>query len=43
VFLRRGDEEFEIDSRPSDAIALAVRYDAPIFVSESILDTAAEE
>ena len=30
----------EIDARPSDAIALAVRTYAPIFVSESVMDTA---
>lgn len=31
----------EIDARPSDAIALAVRADAPIFVSDSVMETAA--
>lgn len=31
-------EEMVIDSRPSDAIALAVRSDAPIFVVEGILE-----
>lgn len=31
----------EIDARPSDAIALAVRADAPIFVSEVVMETAA--
>ncbi|MBS4036225.1 MAG: bifunctional nuclease family protein [Ignavibacterium sp.] len=30
----------EIDARPSDAIALAVRADAPIFVSDQVMDTA---
>lgn len=30
----------EVDSRPSDAIALAVRYNVPIFVSEEVLDEA---
>jgi bifunctional DNase/RNase len=30
----------EIDSRPSDAIAIAVRFGAPIFVSESVMDEA---
>jgi bifunctional DNase/RNase len=30
----------EIDSRPSDAIALAVRAKAPIYVEESVLDRA---
>ena len=32
--------EVEIDSRPSDAIALALRADAPIFVDQSVLDHA---
>jgi bifunctional DNase/RNase len=30
----------EVDSRPSDAIALAVRVNAPIYVAESVLDSA---
>lgn len=29
---------FEIDARPSDAIAIAVRFDAPIYIREDILD-----
>jgi len=33
-------EEVEVDSRPSDAIALAVRVEAPIFVAESVLERA---
>ncbi len=33
-------EIIEIDSRTSDALALAVRFDAPIFTYESILDSA---
>jgi hypothetical protein len=28
----------EVDSRPSDAIALAVRVDAAIYVAEEVLD-----
>jgi hypothetical protein len=31
-------EEIELDSRPSDAIALAVRTDAPIFASAELLE-----
>lgn len=31
----------EVDSRPSDAIALAVRVNCPIFVEDSVLDEAA--
>ena len=36
--LVRDGERIEIDSRPSDAIALALRTGAPIFVRESLLD-----
>lgn len=31
----------EVDARPSDCIALAVRYDVPIFVADVVLDLAA--
>lgn len=38
---RAGDEQLlEIDARPSDAIALALRTEAPIFVAQSVLDQA---
>lgn len=37
---KHGDEEVEIDSRTSDAIALAVRFDCPIYTYEFILDSA---
>ena len=33
----------EIDSRPSDAIAIAVRFNAPIFCSEKVMTEAAME
>jgi uncharacterized protein len=35
--------EVEIDSRPSDALALAVRTDAPIFVSDQVIEDSAIE
>ena len=35
--------EIEIDSRPSDALALAVRADAPIFAAESLIEENAIE
>lgn len=38
--VERDGEVVEIDSRPSDAIALAVRTDAPIFIDASVLDKA---
>lgn len=37
LVLRRGGETIEVDSRPSDAIAVGAGTDAPIFVDESIL------
>lgn len=36
----RAGERFEIDSRTSDAIALAVRFDCPIYTYEFIMDRA---
>jgi bifunctional DNase/RNase len=36
-------KRIEIDSRPSDAIALAVRVKAPIFVADTVMDKAAIE
>jgi uncharacterized protein len=43
LYLRTAKEEMEIDARPSDAIALAVRFDAAIFVADAILDQGLEE
>jgi uncharacterized protein len=37
VHLMYEDSEYTVDSRPSDAIALALRSQAPIFASESVL------
>ncbi len=37
LVVRRGGETFEIDSRPSDAIAVGAGTDTPIFVDESVL------
>lgn len=34
------EEDIQIDCRPSDAIAVALRMDAPIFVSDDILEEA---
>ena len=38
--LRQGDESVFVDARPSDAIALALRADCPIFVSEQVIQAA---
>lgn len=37
IYLRLGGEERRLDSRPSDAIALALRSGAPIFVTSDVL------
>jgi bifunctional DNase/RNase len=37
LILRRNGELIEVDSRPSDAIAVGVGTDAPIYVEESVL------
>ncbi|HYV93040.1 MAG TPA: bifunctional nuclease family protein [Chitinophagales bacterium] len=37
---KHGNEIIEIDSRTSDALALAVRFDCPIYTYEFILDSA---
>jgi bifunctional DNase/RNase len=40
IVLEFHGETIEVDSRPSDAIALAVRVSAPIYVNEAVLDEA---
>ena len=36
--IRHGGDLIEVDSRPSDAIAVAVTVDVPIYVAEDIID-----
>ena len=38
--IRREGEMFEVDARPSDAIAVAVTLDIPIYVEESVIEEA---
>jgi bifunctional DNase/RNase len=40
IHVRQGSRPVEIDARPSDAIALALRVNAPIFVLRAVLDKA---
>ncbi|MFN8593009.1 MAG: bifunctional nuclease family protein [Thermomicrobiales bacterium] len=40
IVLRQEGREVEVDSRPSDAIALAVRARVPILVDDSVMDKA---
>jgi len=38
ILMRRNGEALQVDSRPSDAIALALRLKVPIFIDETVLD-----
>jgi bifunctional DNase/RNase len=40
LWMRQDDEAITVDARPSDAIALALRADCPIFVSEQVMQSA---
>jgi bifunctional DNase/RNase len=37
IYFVSKDQSFDIDARPSDAIALALRFKAPIFVEDSVM------
>ena len=39
LWLERDGEVFAVDTRPSDALALALRLDCPIFVEDEVLKT----
>ena len=43
ITVRQNGDEIEIDSRPSDAIAIAIRLDAPIFVADEVMEESAVE
>src|SRR5881397_1460611 len=43
ITVTQDGREIEIDSRPSDAIALAIRAEAPIFAADSVIEESAIE
>jgi uncharacterized protein len=43
ITLKSAASEIEIDSRPSDALALAVRTNAPIFAADKVIEDSAIE
>jgi bifunctional DNase/RNase len=43
ITVQQDGSELEIDSRPSDAIALAIRADAPIFAADRVIEESAIE
>ncbi len=40
IYINTGEGEVEIDSRPSDAIAVALRVGTPIYVAEEVINQA---
>ncbi|MES9995456.1 bifunctional nuclease domain-containing protein [Desulfovibrio aminophilus] len=40
IVIRKGEETLRMDSRPSDAMALALRAEVPLFVHEKVLEQA---
>jgi hypothetical protein len=43
ITVAQDGSEIEVDSRPSDAIALAIRADAPIYVADRVIEESAIE
>jgi bifunctional DNase/RNase len=43
ITVQQDGSEIEVDSRPSDAIAIAVRAEAPIFAADSVIEESAIE
>ena len=37
IYITAGDNSFDIDARPSDAIAIALRFNSPIFVDDKVV------
>ncbi|MGQ9552593.1 MAG: bifunctional nuclease family protein [Anaerolineae bacterium] len=43
IYVRQNGEELSVDSRPSDAVALAVRAGVPVFVADTVMEQAGIE
>lgn len=43
LILKQNDKTIEVDARPSDSIAIAIRLACPIFVEEEVMDEAGSE
>src|SRR5919109_2404145 len=43
ITVQQNGSEIDVDSRPSDAIALAIRADAPIFAADDVIEESAIE
>lgn len=40
IIIRKNGDEYEFDARPSDSLALAIRCEAPVYVSIKVMETA---
>lgn len=40
IYFESGERKFDIDARPSDAIAIALRFGAPIYVDDKVVQSA---
>ena len=43
LFITQGNKQYEVDCRPSDAIALAIRSKAPIMMAEAVIAASHQE
>ena len=41
IYFEQAEEKYMVDARPSDAIALALRFEAPIYVDDQVLEKSA--
>ena len=39
ILLQKGNEEIEMDSRPSDAISIALKNKSPVYITDNVLDS----
>ena len=42
IHFKHGEKKMSIDARPSDALAMSLRVNAPIFVAEEVINNSAE-
>ncbi len=40
IIVRKNGDEYEFDARPSDSLALAIRTEAPVYVSNRVMESA---
>lgn len=43
IIVRKNGDEYEFDARPSDSLALAIRTEAPVYVSSRVMESASVE